>query len=154
MEVPVELALQQLRDNRLMQTEEQLALYEARLYDMGDDEDVANVVRLCLAFDDDTDHHEVMLGLVPVIEGYAKSSSPAEYIRYFVQGAPAMLPHAAEWLRSLLVHILNGAEYRPLFAQLLAASPAATQEVIGGALRKVAAESPDRFAGKVAEVLA
>ena len=153
METSVELAIQQLRDNRLMQTEEQLALYEARLHEMGGDEDVTHVVGLCQAFDDSTDHHEVMSGLIPVIEDYAAFSSREEQLRYFVQGAPSMLPHAAEWLRTMLVRILNNAEARPLLGQLLAASPTITQESVKNALRKIGAESPDRFAGKVAEVI-
>ncbi len=153
MELTTELALQQLRDNRLMKDYDQLTLFEEASYYLGDDENVTNIPALCQGFDDNTEHLEVTSGLIPIIEGYDRFSGPEEPLKYFIQGVPTMLPHAAEWLRTMLVRILNSTESRPLFAQLLTASPTATQEIIGGALRKIATESPDRFAVKVAEVI-
>jgi hypothetical protein len=153
MELTTELALQQLRDNRLMKDYEQLTLFEEALYFLGDDEDVSNIPALCQGFDDNTEHLEVTSGLIPIIEGYDSFSGPEEQLKYFIQGAPIMLPHAADWLRTMLVRILNDTESRLLFSQLLASSSPNLKEPIRTALQKISAEDPAKFEAKVSEVV-
>lgn len=152
MEPNIEFAIQQLRDNRLMETDEQLSIYEQVLDQIGNDEDVTHIPALCQAFDDNTEHREVMVGLVHIIEGYADFSSRKEELSYFLQGAPAMLPHAADWLRTMLVRILNHDKSRELFGELLANSEASIKELIRVALQKISSEDPNIFQTKVAEV--
>ncbi len=153
MELTTELALQQLRDNRLMSDNEQLAIFEEASYHLGGDEDVANIPALCQGFDDNTEHREVTSGLIPIIEGYDSFSSREEQLKYFIQGAPVMLPHAADWLRTMLVRILNDTDSRLLFSQLLASSSSSSKEPIRAMLQKISADDPDKFAAKVSEVV-
>ncbi|WP_052732400.1 Imm30 family immunity protein [Hymenobacter terrenus] len=154
MNTSVELAIQQLRDNRRMEADEQLTIFEEVLDQIAEDEDITNIPALCQGFDDDTDHSEVMWGLIHLIESYDRFSSRAEQLRYFLQGAPAMLPHAAEWLTTMLARVLNQDQARQALANELAASPPAVREPVVDVLRKLAAEDSERFATKVSEVLA
>ena len=135
-----------------MKTDEQLAVYEQILDQIGDDEDVTHIPALCQAFDDDTEHREVMVGLVHIIEGYADFSSRKEELSYFLQGTPAMLPHASDWLRTMLVRILNHDASRQIFRELLAASASTIKEPIYSALQKISAEDPSDFEDKVNQV--
>lgn len=153
METTIELA-QQLHDNRSMKTDEQLTIFEEVLDQIAEDEDVTNIPALCQGFDDDTDHTSVMWGLIHLIEGYDRFSSRAEQLRYFLRGAPAMLPHAAEWLTTMLARILNQDQTRQFLTDELANSAPDVREPIVGLLRELAAEDSERFAAKVAEVLA
>ena len=127
MKTTIELAEQQLRDNRLMQTDEQLTVFEEVLDQIAEDEDVTNIPALCQGFDDDTDHTGVMWGLIHLIEGYDRFSSRAEQLRYFLRGAPAMLPHAAEWMTTMLARILNQDQARQVLADELANSEPAVR---------------------------
>lgn len=65
MAINIESATQQLRDNRLMKDTEQIKLFEEALEEIGAEENVAHIAALCQGFDDNTEHQEVMFGLVP-----------------------------------------------------------------------------------------
>lgn len=149
----IELATQQLRDNRLMKNNEQIGLFEEAIEQISDNEDVGHISALCQGFDDNTEHSEVMFGLIHTIEGYDRFSSPSEAISNFIQAAPTMLPHAADWLRIMLVRILNDANSRPLFSQLLASSSPNSKEPIRAVLQKISADDPAKFEVKVSEVV-
>jgi Immunity protein 30 len=153
METSIELAVIKLRDNRLMKSDEQLAVYEQTLDEIGDDEDVTNIPALCLGFDDRTEHREVMSGLISIIEGYDSFSSIEEQLKYFLQGAPNMLPHASDWLRTMLVRIINDAGARLLFKKLLASGDPSSTEAVRTALHKIAVDDAAKFEAKVKEVL-
>lgn len=152
MAINIELATRQLRDNRLMKDNEQIRLFEEALEEIGAEENVAHIPALCQSFDDNTEHREVMVGLVHIIEGYADFSSREEELSYFLQGTPAMLPHASDWLRTMLVRILNHDASRQVFRELLAASASTIKEPIYSALQKISAEDPSDFEDKVNQV--
>ncbi|WP_052732446.1 Imm30 family immunity protein [Hymenobacter terrenus] len=149
----MELITQQLRANRLMKNNEQIELFEDALAQISSYEKVEHISALCQGFDDQTEHSEVMFGLIHTIEGYDRISSPLEAIDSFIQAAPSMLPHAADWLRTMLVRILNDANSRLLFSQLLAKSNPDAKELIRGILQKIAADDPSKFKAKVNEVV-
>ena len=153
MAINLESTTQQLRDNRLMKTDEQIRLFEEALEQIGDEGNVSQIAALCQGFDDNTEHSEVMFGLIHTIEGYDNISSSEEALSNFLEAAPSMLPHAADWLRTMLVRILNDAHSRPLFSQLLATTNSASQEIIRTALQKISIEDPAKFEEKVKEVV-
>ncbi|RZK34940.1 MAG: hypothetical protein EOO61_12765 [Hymenobacter sp.] len=153
MAINIESATRQLRDNRLMKDNEQIRLFEEALEEIGAEENVAHIAALCQGYDDNTEHQEVMFGLVHTIEGYDRLSSSEEAISNFIEAAPAMLPQAADWLRTMLVRILNDASSRLTFSQLLATSNPVAKEAIRTALQNISAEDPTKFEAKVNEVV-
>jgi Immunity protein 30 len=153
MAINLESTTRQLRDNRLMKNDEQIRLFEEALEQIGDEGEVAQIAALCQGFDDNTEHSEVMFGLVHTIEGYDNISSAEEAMSNFLEAAPVMLPQAADWLRTMLVRILNDANSRLLFSQLLATTNPASQNVIRAALQNISTEDPAKFGDKVKEVM-
>lgn len=128
-------------------------MFEESLEEIGAEENVAHIAILCQGFDDATEHEEVMFGLVHTIEGYDHHSSPEEAISNFIVAAPTMLPQAADWLRTMLVRILNDVNSRLLFSQLLTTSNPTAKEAIQMMLQKISAEDPAKFEAKVNEVV-
>lgn len=153
MAINIELVGKQLRDNRLMKDDEQIRLFEEALEQIGDEQNAANISALCQGFDDDTEHSEVMFGLIHTIEGYDSFSPPEEAMSNFIQAAPSMLPHAADWLRTMLVRILNDTNSRLSFAQSLANSGPDDKKIIQDTLQKISIEDPTKFKEKVSEVV-
>ncbi len=152
MATDIKLLTQQLRDNRLMKNNEQIGLFEEAVEQISYEENVKDISALCQGFDDSTEHSEVMFGLIHTIEGYDRLSSPTEAISNFIQAAPTMLPQAADWLRTMLVRILNDTDSRLLFSQLLATSSPSSKEPIRAILQKISADDPAKFEAKVSEV--
>jgi hypothetical protein len=148
----IEIEAEKLYANRLMQDNEQIALFEEALERIGSELNPKHIPLFCRAFDDETEHHEVMYGMVHMVERYDKLSSPAEATAEFISAIPLMLPQAAEWLETLLFGILNDNAARQVFAEQLAISPPEVQNQVRNALRKIVADDPEAFQTKVAEV--
>lgn len=152
MAINIQLEAEKLYTNRLMQDSEQIALFEEALERIGSEHDLQHIPLLCRAFDDETEHYEVMYGMVHTVERYDKLSTPAQATAKFISAIPSMLPQAAEWLETLLFGILNDNAARQVFAELLAASPSDIQNRVRSILRKIVADDPEAFQAKVAEV--
>ena len=84
---------------------------------------------------------------------YEDFSSAAEQTRYFLRDTPAILPHAAEWLTTMLARTLNQDRTRQVLVSELVNNDPAVREPVVGLPRELAAEDSDRFAPKVAEVI-
>jgi hypothetical protein len=152
MAINIDLEAEKLYSNRLMQDNEQIALFEEALERIEGEHDFLHIPILCRAFDDETEHYEVMYGMVHAVERYDKFSTPAQATATFISAIPAMLPQAAEWLETLLFGILNEDASRRVFAEQLALSPPNTQQQVRSILRKIVADDPEAFQTKVAEV--
>lgn len=152
MAINIQLEAEKLYNNRLMQDDEQIALFEEALERIGSEHDFQHIPLLCRAFDDETEHYEVMYGMVHAVERYDKFSTPAQATAKFINAIPSMLPHAAEWLETLLFGILNDDASRRVFAEQLANSPQDVQNQVRSILRKIVADDPGAFQNKVAEV--
>ena len=154
MDINIELEAEKLYTNRLMQDNEQIALFEEALERIEAERNVQHIPLLCRAFDDETEHYEVMYGMVHAVERYDKFSTPAQATATFISSIPAMLPQAAEWVETFLFGILNDDAARQIFAEQLAISPPNVQDQIRSLLRKIVADDPEAFQTKVAEVSA
>jgi hypothetical protein len=152
MAINIELEAEKLYTNRLMQDNEQIALFEEALERIGGEQDPQHIPLLCRAFDDETEHYEVMYGMVHAVERYDKFSSPVQATAEFIKAIPLMLPQAAEWLETLLFGILNDDASRQVFAEQLVISSPDVQSQVRDALRKIVADDPEAFQTKVAEV--
>jgi hypothetical protein len=152
MAINIELEAEKLYANRLMQDNEQIASFEEALERIGGEHDFQHIPLLCKAFDDETEHYEVMYGMVHTIERYDKFNGPAQATAKFISAIPLMLPQAAEWLETLLFGILNDDKSRRVFAEQLTTTPLDVQNQVRSILRKIVADDPEAFQNKVAEV--
>lgn len=153
MSISIESEAKKLYDNRLMQNDEQISLFEEALVRIEDEHNFQHIPLLCRAFDDETANYEVMYEMVHAIERYDKISTPAQATAQFISAIPFMLPHAGEWLEILLFGILNDNTSRQVFAEKLADSSQSIKDQVHNVLRKIVADDPESFQHKVAEVI-
>lgn len=107
-------------DNRLMKNRAQVDAFEAALAEYSGRMDASDLPTLLSIFDDDTVHHEVMFGLVHLIDKFPAG----RWVPAFLQELPRMMPRASEWADTLMARTLNGAETNELLARELGRLPA------------------------------
>ena len=152
MAITLEQAAQNLYANRLMLDNEHISAFEEALTRITSERDFHHIPLLARALDDATEQYDVMDSVVHAIERYDKFSSPAEATATLIETIPSLIPQAGEWLDIMLYRILNDDASRQVFAEQLAASSLAVREKVTGVLSKIAAEEPETFQTKVAEV--
>ncbi len=146
----IEEAISELRQNRLMRTDEEIDRFEAALATLtGFGEDDLPLDKVYRIFDDSTEHEEVMMGLLHAVEEQAGHRS----FERLIAAAADMNLHASNWLRTLTVRILNHGQYRTVYGKALqAAEDRARSETIR-LLHRIKEENPGRFGSPVDEVL-
>jgi hypothetical protein len=152
MAITLEQAAQDLYANRLMLDNEQISAFEEALTRITSERDFHHIPLLTRALDDATEQYDVMDSVVHAIERYDKFSSPAKATATFIEAIPSLIPQAGEWLDIMLYRILNDDASRQVFAEQLAASSLTVREKVTSVLNKIAAEEPQAFQTKVAEV--
>jgi hypothetical protein len=69
--------------------------------------EIDHISNLCLGFDDETEHDEIMFGLVHAIESYDKTFGLEKSLTKIAESFPVMLPQAKEWTKIIHKRILN-----------------------------------------------
>ncbi len=136
-----------------MVDDEQVASFKETIERITSLSDPKHITLLCLGFDDATEMHEVMFGLVHAIESYDAIAGPEVATTNFINALPLLLPHASDWAEILLSRILNDKESQALLRRLLKATSSNIQEVVSSILRNLADEDPKQFKRKVEGVL-
>ena len=111
-------------------------------------QDVILVKDLCSGFDDQTNEHEVMFGLIHAIEEFEGEEGLCE----MAKAVPDMLPHAKGWATILHYRILNHAPSRQLYAKVLTKINLRVKNIIVGILKEIKDEAPERFESNVNEL--
>lgn len=151
--IDIEKEAQRLCSNRLIVDDEQVAAFEETVERITSLSDPKHIALLCLGFDDATEQHEVMFGLVHAVESYDAVAGAEVATTYFINTLPLLLPHASDWAEILLLRILNNNESRVLLRRLLKATSSDSQQVVTSILKKLAEKKPKQFQQKVEEVL-
>jgi hypothetical protein len=92
-----------LRENRLMQTEEQVATFENALAEIADNPDEQNLSKYHLLLDDQCQQPEVMFSLIHFLESF----DVEKQISAFIDVIPQLMINAHEWARIIHNRILN-----------------------------------------------
>jgi len=111
--------------------------------------DVKLVKDLCSGFDDQTEDHEVMFGLVHAIEDFEAKEGLFE----MAKSIPSMLPHAKEWATILNYRVLNHEPSRKLYIKVLSKLDSTNKDTIVGIIKEIKDEDPARFENSANEVL-
>ena len=114
-----------------------------------DEHDHTLIPGLCAGFDDRTEDHEVMFGLVHDIESFHGAAATREYIL----SIPSMLPHARGWVKTMTKRKLNNDESRREFTRVLQEMDEGSRDVVVDILNDIGSENPTRFRAVVEEVL-
>jgi hypothetical protein len=147
--IDIEAELQRLKDNRLLRTDEEFGHFEGARDNLIGVTDPAIIPRLCEAFDDATEDHEVMFGLVHFVEHFDRKA----YLLELAKAVPSMLPRAQEWAKILHYRILNTPDTRGMYNDVISQMDNETQQVIVDLLNQIKDEDLLLFQNHVEEVL-
>ncbi|MDZ8222518.1 Imm30 family immunity protein [Nostoc sp. ChiVER01] len=92
-----------LRENRFMQTQQQVTDFENTLAEIADNPDEQNLSAYHLVLDNQCQHPEVMFSLIHFLESFETE----EQITSFIKVVPQLMIDASEWTRIIHDRILN-----------------------------------------------
>jgi hypothetical protein len=104
-----------LRENRLMQTQQQVTNFENALAEIADNPDEHNLSAYHLVLDDQCQQPEVMFSLIHFLESF----DIEEQIAAFIKVVPQLMINAPEWTRIIHDRILNDDSACKVYNQLL-----------------------------------
>lgn len=140
-----------LQENRRMSTDAEVQAFDNALNDLASLPliDVMDALAsVFLAFDDATEHSEVMWGLIPYIEAF----DPETELRAFSEALPKLIGSAPRWVTIIVHRWINGEDSRSMFREVLPRLPIPSQTIIRQILEQIATESKDNRA-KVESVI-
>ncbi|HEX2926306.1 MAG TPA: Imm30 family immunity protein [Ruminiclostridium sp.] len=149
----VDKEIQQLIDNRLLRDESEIQSYEDAIINIMKSDDIKTICKMCMGFDDNTEHHEVMYSLVHALEKYSTKFNDESSLVELANGIINMIPHAIKWAETLNKRVLNHGPSRANFAKIISTLQVDTRMVIIDLLKDLKNRKPDLFANKVDEVL-
>jgi len=148
----IKLELKKIRNNRLLENENEIQEFEESLAKVLDYGDISVIPDLCLALDDDTEQFEVMFGLVHGIERLYKNNIE-EGLTYIAKAVPKILNQAEEWIEILHYRILNHPEVRLAYCNVLSKLDSSLMDTIKELLIEIKNEDPEMFSESVDEVI-
>lgn len=104
-----------LKENRLMQTEQEINNFESALAEIANNFNEEDLPEYHLILDDKCQHPEVMFGLVHFLE----SVELEKQLEAFIKVIPQLIIDAPEWTRVLHERILNDKFARDTYQKLL-----------------------------------
>jgi len=104
-----------LRENRLMQTQQQVTDFENALAEIADNPDEQNLSAYHLVLDDQCQQPEVMFSLIHFLESF----DIEEEIAAFIKVVPQLMINAPEWTKIIHDRILNDDSACQVYQKLL-----------------------------------
>ncbi len=133
-----ELAGRLYRARKMKTAEEVIAFEEARLQ-IFSLKDPVMLKYLFLAFDDSTEQHEVMWGLVHDAEAFERRV----YLKELAMTTPQMFPHAREWSRLLHRRVLKNGSATALYRDVLQSLSCEVRTFVEELIKRAVADDPD-----------
>lgn len=124
---------------RKMQTQEEVKQFEEAREALVSSGNTNVLSDLFAAFDDSTEQHEVMFGLVHDVESY----EPQKYLTLLARATPKMLRTAKEWAKILHMRLLNSRKHRLIYRNVVRSLPPKTRSSIASLLEEIAHSEPE-----------
>lgn len=141
----ITILTQTLIDNRFLRNQQEISLFEKAITSIIDLKNVSHIEYLCLGFDDQTQHDEVMFGLIHAIESYDKISGPEQSLKVLAKSLPNMLPYAKEWAKILHKRILNHELSRRIYSEVISHGDESTKRMVLQLVNEIKERNPKRF---------
>jgi len=125
-----------LYNSRLMRSEAEVAAFEDARIKLSEQGNSAVLPYFFAAFDDATEQHEVMWGLVHEVEGFDLET----YLKEMVSAAPSMIQQAKEWLIIMHKRILATRGAYAVYREILSELPVGSVQVLGPVLEEFVTE--------------
>lgn len=145
----VKAQVQRLQQNKFLRNRNEVQEFEEAIENIMSLKDVKLIKDLCSGFDDQTEQHEVMFGLLHAVEDFEGEEGLLE----IAKAIPIMLPQAKEWATILHYGILNDDPSRAQYGKILSQVNLSVRHTIVGILKEIKDEDPARFENSVNEVL-
>jgi hypothetical protein len=107
--------LENLRQNRLLRTPEEINVFESSLDDIRNNPNEHDLKAYHLVLDDQCEQPEVMFGLIHFLESFEAETQ----IRVFIEVMPQLMIQAPQWAMILHNRILNDSTARQIYQELL-----------------------------------
>ena len=147
------LELENIYNNRFLRTDLEILEFERSLELLISLDDTSIIPSLILGFDDNTEHHEIMFGLIHGIEKMYKNKIE-EGLRLIAASVPNVINRAKEWIEILHYRILNHPQVRLAYGTVLSETDITARKIVIDILIGIKHEDSDMFAIQVDEVLA
>jgi hypothetical protein len=142
-------ALERLRANRFMRSAAEVSAFEAALEVVAARRDLGLLPDLHLVLTDECGHHEVMFGLVHLLESFEVDAQ----VHAFLTALPRLVQQAPTWAGVLQRRILNDEAGRASCLRLFAAARLESRVAAGGVLAAIAARDDDPLRGGATSAL-
>lgn len=137
----IDKEIKKLIDSRLLETEEDVINFENSIEKIINLNDPTLIEELCKGFDDNTEDHEVMFGLIHAIEKF----EPKIYLNELIKGLPNMIPDAKFWAKGLLKRILNHEDYRRMLPGVITEQRKDIFDLVVNLLNEINNDNPKKF---------
>ncbi|UTR15295.1 Imm30 family immunity protein [Salipaludibacillus sp. LMS25] len=151
MDIAIESA--KLKNNRFLRNEHEIETFEQAIVSILKLKDPQHIALLCEGFDDSTENHAVMFGLVHAIESYDDIVNSQTSLNILANSIPKMLPHAKEWLKILHKRILNHEPSLLIYKNSLTSLNKDIQDYIVSQLESIKEKNPIQFEKSVNSIL-
>ncbi|UTR15698.1 Imm30 family immunity protein [Salipaludibacillus sp. LMS25] len=148
----VKAELKRVYTNRLLQSQKEMSEFEEALSNLIALGDVSIIDELCMAFDDDTEQHEIMFRLIHGIERLYRVDVE-EGLYLIASVVPSVIDRAREWMEFLHYRILNHEQVRRVYGSMLSKLDDKRKEIVINLLKDIKSKDPAMFGDFVDEVL-
>ncbi|UTR16768.1 Imm30 family immunity protein [Salipaludibacillus sp. LMS25] len=143
--------LKRLYTSRLLQSQKEISEFEEALSNLIALGNVSIIDELCMAFDDDTEQHEIMFGLIHGIERLYRVDVE-EGLYLIASVVPSVIDRAREWMEFMHYRILNHEQVRSVYGRVLSKLDGEKKQVVTNLLEDIKSDDPVMFGGSVDEV--
>ena len=138
-----------LKNNRMLKNDAEIKQYEHGLELLSSNFSEDDIIDLCLAFDDNTNNHEVMFGAIHLLETL---SSELAYINTII-GVVNMFSTSPMWAKTILYRILNDEASVQMIKRINSRLENKTYENFKLILEQIKAEDCDKFGNIIDELI-
>jgi hypothetical protein len=143
----------QLIENRLMRNFEETEQFEEAMNKLYSEENLENIPFYCEAFDDDTEHREVMFGMIHGIENYDNIFSSEVVMKKLIDSVFYFNNNSNDWQEIIFLRIVNDENSRNILTSILKINP--NNEIINKViliLKRIINRDKNKFQNNVNEI--
>ncbi len=137
--------IEKLKNSNLLKSDKDINDFEEAITRIVGVGDLICIKYLCAGFHDDTEHDEIMFGLIHAIESFDQNYPLYDTLKELAESVPLMFPHAKEWAKTLHKRILNHKSTLEIYVDVVSRSNTPTKNLIAEIVTEIKHKNPSRF---------
>ncbi len=150
---PREILEKQLIENRLMRNKKETNLFEEAMDELFNEKSLDIVPIYIKAFDDETEHFEVMFGMVHAIDAYDNIFGLKNSMNTLLNSVHLFREEAIEWKEIIFIRIINNNEARNVLKSEINKLHSVSRNIIIEVLKSIKEDDVEKFGAYIDEVL-